>query len=405
MSTSQPQSVPLLDLRAQYAPLRAEIDAVLKFTFDNTVFVLGKSVEDFENAIASWLGADHAIGCASGGDALLLMLMAHDIGPGDDVICPTFTFFATGGTIARTGARPIFCDIDPATYNIDVPSLERALERCNNLKAIMPVHLYGQAADNDAIATFARTHNAVVLEDAAQAIGTCDRNGRRIGSQPHMQGWSFYPTKNLGAAGDAGLVTVTGDSDLAEKIRRLRVHGGKDRYYHDMIGLNSRLDALQAAVLSVKLPHLDTWNAQRQAHAAYYDERFAEAGALASDVSLDVEPGNALPLRYPYYAGARQHHIYHQYIVRVPVALRPQLREYLRDAGVGNEVFYPLPLHQQECFAYLEPQPHMCPHAEQAAREVLALPIYPELREEQLKRVADCVVTFCEQHRAVGSHA
>ena len=391
--SQQPINVPLLDLAVQYQPIRGEIDAAINSIFDKTAFVLGPTVANFEEQLARYVGADHAIGCASGGDALLLMLMAEDIGPGDEVICPTFTFFATAGTIARTGAKPVFCDIDSVTYNMSVDSLRETAAKCENLKAIMPVHLYGQSADMAGIQQVADEYHVPVLEDAAQAIGTCDVDGNRVGSKSRVHGWSFYPTKNLGAAGDAGIVT-TNNADLAEKIRRLRVHGGKDRYYHDMIGMNSRLDALQAAVLSVKLPHLDGWNEKRRSHAAFYDTAFEQAGATSSATPLSND--SFLPLRFPHVVSEREHHIYHQYVIRVPAEVRDELRDALRDALIGNEVFYPLPLHMQECFAYLGQAEGSCPIAEAVAKEVLALPIYPELSQDQLQHVASTIARFVE---------
>lgn len=391
-----PVNVPLLDLKAQYAAIRHEIEPAIASILESQYFVLGPTVQRFEQEVASWLGAKHAIGCASGGDALLLPLMALGIGHGDEVICPTFTFFATAGTIARTGATPVFADIDLATYNLCPRSLREKASRCRNLKAIMPVHLYGQSADMVAIQQVADELGVPVIEDAAQAIGTLDQQGRRIGASSRLHGWSCYPTKNLGAFGDAGFVT-TNDDGLADVIRRLRVHGGKDRYYHDLIGMNSRLDALQAAVLSVKLRHLESWNERRRRHAARYDAAFAAAGARSSAEGWSA---GGLPLRFPHVRQTRAHHAYHQYVIRVPASLRDALRKHLTERAIGNEVFYPLPLHLQECFAPLGGKPGDLPQAEAAAREVIALPIYPELTDAQVDHVAGAIVAFVEQHAA-----
>lgn len=397
--TASSTTVPLLDLKAQYATIREEIEPEVQRVLESQGFILGPTVEQFERDVAAYLGAKHAIGCASGSDALLLPLMAMGIGAGDEVICPTFTFFATAGTIARTGATAVFADIDPATYNLDPHAVRRVAENCRNLKAIMPVHLYGQGADMPALRAVARDFDVPLIEDAAQAIGALDEDGERIGAKPLVHGWSCYPTKNLGAFGDAGFVT-TSEDDLADLLRRLRVHGGRNRYYHDMVGMNSRLDALQAAVLSVKLRHLDDWNDRRRRNAAFYDDAFAGAGAKDSR-SPWSEAG--LPLRYPRLKWSRDHHAYHQYVVRVPADLRDDLRAHLSEHGVGNEIFYPLPLHLQECFRGLGGAEGDHPNAERIAKEVIALPIYPELSEAQLRHVASTIVAFVEQHAASAS--
>jgi len=410
-------NVPLLDLKAQYATIREEIEGAIAPLLESQHFVLGPAVQKFEEKVSQFLGVRHAIGCASGGDALLLPLMAFSIGhdphhtggtvstatprpvPLDEVICPTFTFFATAGTIARTGARPVFADIDPATYNLDIDSLREKAEGCTNLKAIMPVHLYGQCADMGAIQSVADEYGVPVIEDAAQAIGALDADGSRIGSKGLVHGWSCYPTKNLGAFGDAGFVT-TNDDALAEKIRRLRVHGGKDRYYHDMIGMNSRLDAIQAAVLTVKLRHLDEWNTMRRRHAATYDEVFTDGGATSSATPLSGGDGG-LPLRFPHVSWTREHHIYHQYVIRVPAELRDDLRKHLTARNIGNEVFYPLPLHMQQCFEHLGGGTGDLPNAEGIAKEVIALPIYPELTQGQIEHVAATIIAFVNERAAV----
>jgi dTDP-4-amino-4,6-dideoxygalactose transaminase len=379
--------VPLLDLKPQYRALRGEIEAVLRQVCDSQAFILGPAVKALERSVAEYCRSGHGIGVSSGTDALLLALMALGIGPGDEVITSPYTFFATGGTIARTGARPLFCDIDPVTFNI-APQAVRTLiaERCEvqggvlrnrstggRIKALMPVHLYGQVAEMDPLMALADQHHLRVIEDAAQAIGAEDGAGRRAGSIGDVGCLSFFPTKNLGAFGDAGMC-VTSDAALAERLEVFRVHGGKPKYYHAFIGGNFRLDEIQAAVLNVKLPHLDEWSAARQRNAAFYDRAFAAAGL-----------GEAL--RTP--AAPAGRHIYNQYVVRARD--RDALRRHLAEQGVGTEIYYPVPLHLQQCFAYLEHRAGDFPEAERAARETLALPIYPELTERQLQYVVDTV--------------
>jgi dTDP-4-amino-4,6-dideoxygalactose transaminase len=383
--------VPLLDLKGQYAPLRAEIEAAIKEVCDEQRFVLGPRVAELEARVAEYCETKHGLGVSSGTDALLLALMALDVGPGDEVITTPFTFFATAGVVARLGARPFFCDIDAATFNLDPAAVRKALaERCDQrgdrlvnkttggtIKALIPVHLYGQMADLDAFAKVARTHRLAVIEDAAQAIGGALADGRRAGSVGDVGCLSFFPTKNLGAFGDAGM-NVTNDSALHERMRILRVHGGEPKYYHEVIGGNFRLDELQAAVLVVKLKHLDDWTRARQANAAHYDELFQGAG-LGDAVKV--------PSRVP---GCR--HIFNQYVIRA--RKRDELRAHLAANGVGTEIYYPVPLHAQRCFAYLEHEPADFPQALKAAAEVLALPIYPELTREQLEYVVRQIAEF-----------
>jgi dTDP-4-amino-4,6-dideoxygalactose transaminase len=325
---------------------------------------------------------------SSGTDALLLALMGLGVGPGDAVVTSPFTFFATAGTIARAGALPLFCDIDPLTFNISAravaallaehcePRGEQLIHRASGarVRALMPVHLYGQLADMEPLMQCARSHGLYVIEDAAQAIGAADERGRRAGSFGDIGCLSFFPTKNLGAFGDAGMC-VTNDAALAERLAVLRVHGGKPKYYHSLIGGNFRIDELQAAVLNVKLPHLDAWSALRQRNAAYYDAAFARAGLKGT-----VQTPLALP-------GGR--HIYNQYVIRT--GDRDALREHLASAGVGTEIYYPVPLHLQPCFAYLRGKVGEFPHSEQAAAQTLALPIYPELTETQLQYVVESI--------------
>jgi dTDP-4-amino-4,6-dideoxygalactose transaminase len=380
--------VPLLDLKLQYQTLAAEVNAAIQQVCESQHFILGPAVTKLEAAVAEYSQSRHGIGMSSGTDALLIALMALEIGPGDAVITSPFTFFATAGTIARCGAVPLFCDIEPETFNIDPAALARLLDKdCERrgsevihrasgarVRGIMPVHLYGQLADMDPIMQSARRYGLSVIEDAAQAIGAADAAGRRAGSIGDIGCLSFFPTKNLGAFGDAGMC-VTNDAALAERLSILRVHGGKPKYYHALIGGNFRIDELQAAVLNVKLPHLDAWSSARQRNAAYYNGAFARA-KLAAWVKTPV----ARP-------GVR--HIYNQYVIRAHS--RDQLRRHLSEAGVGTEIYYPVPLHLQKCFAYLKAQAGDFPESEKAAQESLALPIFPELTETQLQYVVDTI--------------
>jgi dTDP-4-amino-4,6-dideoxygalactose transaminase len=362
--------VPLLDLKPQYRALKSELDAALLRVSESQHFILGPEVKALEAATAKYSGCRFGVGLSSGTDALLIALMALDIGPGDEVITSPYTFFATAGTIARAGAKPVFVDIEPGTFNISPDAIERAITP--KTRAIMPVHLYGQMADMDRIMEIARRHELRVIEDAAQAIGSEDAKGRRACSIGDIGCLSFFPTKNLGAFGDAG-ACVTNDEQLAAKLLKLRVHGMEPKYYHQLIGGNFRLDEIQAAVLNVKLPHLDSWSAARQRNAAFYDAAFTRAGIR----------GLVTPPPAP--RGAR--HIYNQYCIRVP--RRDELRAHLTQQGIGAEIYYPLPLHMQECFAYLGHQPEDFPESLRASRESLALPIYPELDESQLQYVVD----------------
>jgi len=383
-------SVPLLDLRRQYRTFKADVLPVLERVCESQMFILGPEVNRLEVATAAYCHSEHGIGVSSGTDALLLALMGLNIGPGDAVITSPYTFFATGGTIARTGARPIYLDIDPVSFNLCPTGLARYLaEGCESredglydrasgtrVRAIMPVHLYGQMADMDPIMALAATYGLSVIEDAAQAIGA-EYQGRRAGSIGDIGCFSFFPTKNLGAFGDAGLVTAR-DPELAERLRVMRVHGGKPKYYHAMIGGNFRIDELQAAVLNVKLPLLESWTQGRQANAEIYARLFAAAG-LESTVTLPM-------------ALEGRRHIYNQYIVRVPD--RDRLRTFLGEEGIGSEIYYPVPLHQQECFAYLGHQSGDCPESERAAAETLALPIFAELETAELEYVVDTIRRF-----------
>ncbi len=370
MATAGP--VPLLDLTRYGAELDDEIARAVAEVFRTGRFVLGPANEDFEAALAKFLGARHVVGVSSGTDALLAALMALEIGPGDEVVTSPFSFFASAGVVARLGARPVFVDIEPATFNLDPSRLEAALTP--RTKAIQPVHLYGQCADMDPILEVASRRGIPVLEDACQAIGASYR-GRAAGTLGAMGAFSFYPTKNLGAAGDAGAV-ATGDDRLAAALRSLRVHGSSATYLHDRVGGNFRLDALQAAVLGVKLTRLPAWNERRRAIAKRYDACFAGAAA-AGRLTVPVEaPG--------------RRHAYHQYVVRVPD--RDGVRRRLSERGVASSVFYPVPLHLQTCFRDLGGRPGDFPEAERAAGEVLAIPVFPELTDAEVERVADAVL-------------
>ncbi len=382
--------VPLLDLKPQYRALKAELDAAVLRVSESQWFILGPEVKALEAATAKYSGCRFGIGISSGTDALLIALMALDIGAGDEVITSPYTFFATAGTIARAGARPVFVDVDPGTFNISPDAIERFISGCEQregrlinrstggrVRAIMPVHLYGQVADMTRIMAIAGRYDLRVIEDAAQAIGSEDAQGRRACSMGDVGCLSFFPTKNLGAFGDAG-ACVTNDAELAAKLFKLRVHGMEPKYYHQLIGGNFRLDEIQAAVLNVKLPHLDGWSAARQRNAAFYDAAFAQVGI----------PGLVTPPPAP--AGAR--HSYNQYCIRVP--RRDELRAHLGAAGVGVEIYYPLPLHMQKCFDYLGHRPEDFPESLKASEESLALPIYPELTEDQLQYVVDSIKAF-----------
>ncbi|GAB4385705.1 MAG: DegT/DnrJ/EryC1/StrS family aminotransferase [Phycisphaerales bacterium] len=392
---SQNITVPLLDLKAQYAGIRHEIEPVIRKVIEDQWFIMGPEVAGLEEEVAAYLGVRHAVGCASGSDALLLAAMALGIGPGDEVICPAYTFFATAGSLARLGIRPVFADIDPVSYNMDPAHVRTLASGCRRLKAIMPVHLFGQAADMDAYLALGEEFGVPVIEDAAQAIGTKDATGTMVGTRGVMGCFSFFPSKNLGGFGDGGMVT-TNDDELAHKLRLLRNHGAEPKYYHAMVGLNSRLDALQATVLRVKLRHLESWHAARAANAAFYDRRFAAAGAKSSTVPLN---GDGLALRTPAPASPPARHIYNQYVVRVPAEIRDDARKHLQAAGIGTEIYYPVPLNMQECFAYLgQNSPDDLPESQRAAGETIALPIYPELTEEQKQHVVDTLVSFVRRH-------
>lgn len=376
-------NVPLLDLKAQYATIKNEIDKALADCVDSQYFILGPQVKELEEKIAEYCGAKYAVGCASGSDALLLALMALDAGPGKAVVTTPFTFFATAGSIWRLGARPVFVDIDPKTYNISPDLLKDLLDnkcKSNNGKlmspagdeicAIMPVHLFGQCADMDAILEVTGKYDIPVVEDAAQAIGS-EYRGKRAGTIGALGCFSFFPSKNLGGFGDGGVVT-TNDEKLEDLVRVLRTHGGRKKYFHDIVGMNSRLDTLQAAVILAKLPHLDDWNGTRAKHAAFYNNAFAETKVETPFKTKDTN------------------HIYNQYTVRV--SDRDGLQAHLKEKGVGNAIYYPLSLHVQNCFKDLGYGEGDMPESEKASKEVLSLPVYPELTEDMQKYVVETVL-------------
>ena len=388
MKATQP--VPLLDLKAQYAAIREEVRQAMDRVADSQYFILGPEVEALEKEIADYSQCEFGIGVSSGTDALLVALMAIGIEAGDEVITTPYTFFATAGAISRLGARPVFVDIDPLTYNIDPAKLESVITARS--RAIIPVHLYGQTADMDPIMEVARRHKLYVIEDAAQAIGS-EYDGRRAGALGDLACFSFFPSKNLGAFGDGGMVT-TNNPELAKQVKLLRNHGYSPKYYNKVVGGNFRLDALQAAVLRVKLPYLDGWTERRQLNAATYRRLFTEA-----ELSIDQRPGEGevklagisgvvLPFEAP-----DVRHIYNQFVVRS--GQRDQLLAHLKERKIGTEIYYPVPMHVQECFAGLGYEKGDFPASERAASETLALPIYPELTESMMSTVVDAVADFC----------
>ncbi|HXP63964.1 MAG TPA: DegT/DnrJ/EryC1/StrS family aminotransferase [Steroidobacteraceae bacterium] len=382
-------NVPLLDLKAQYAQIRAEVLPIIEAVCASQRFILGDHVTALEAEVAAYCASAAGIGVSSGTDALLLALMALEVGASDEIITSPFTFFATAGTIARLGARPVFCDIDPVSFNLSPQAVAEFVDRHCDMKAgqlinrrtggrikgLMPVHLYGQAADMDPLMAIARKTGLKVIEDAAQAIGT-EYKGIRVGSIGDIGCFSFFPSKNLGAFGDAGLCT-TNDAQLAESMRVLRVHGGKPKYFHSVIGGNFRIDELQAAVLRVKLKYLDGWTEARQRNAAHYDAAFA-----AARLAKVITPR----------ASVKGRHIFNQYVVRVEN--RDALKNHLTERSIGTEIYYPVPLHMQQCFAYLGYKDGDFPESERAAAETLALPIYPELTTAQLDHVVTSVAEF-----------
>ncbi len=391
MIQSVAANIPMLDLTRQFAGIREEVLSSLQEILDSQALILGPAVDRFEAAAAEACGAPHAVGCASGTDALWLALAAARVGPGDVVLTTPFSFFATVSSILRAGATPFLADIDPQTYNLAPAMVEEAIKFISHshsglrVRAIMPVHLYGQCADMDAFHSISHRHNLLLIEDAAQAFGAAWQ-GQPAGALGHAAAFSFYPTKNLSAAGDAGLVT-TKDSELAERSRMLRSHGMRRRYQHDEVGGNSRMDSLQAAILQVKLRYLPHWNQQRREIAARYNDQLHATGLTAPRASTSIADGLVLPFTDP-----RATHVFHQYVLRAP--RRDELRQYLTLHGIASEVYYPIPLHQQQALASLDMAATPLRESERAAAEVLALPIFPELQQDEQERVVATIADF-----------
>ena len=369
-------TVPLLDLKAQYETLAPDIDAAVRSVFDSQHFILGPEVQQLEREIAAYCSTQFAVGCASGSDAILLALMAHGVGPGDEVVTTPFTFFATAGAVVRLGAKPVFVDILESTFNMDPAQFESVITE--RTRAVIPIHLFGQCAAMDEINEVAGGRGIAVIEDAAQAIGA-EYCGMRAGSLGSVSAFSFYPSKNLGGAGDGGMLT-TNDEEIARKLRVLRSHGAQNKYYHEWVGINSRLDALQAAILRVKLRHLDNWTEARRANAARYRDYFQQAGLVTDGlVKLPAETEGNL-------------HVYNQFVIRVDS--RDDLKAFLATRGIGTEIYYPLPLHLQVCFSELGYREGEMPESERASKESLAIPVYPEVGETGQHYVVDTIAAF-----------
>jgi len=383
--------VPLLDLKSQYLSMKDELDAALIGVAESTAYIMGPAVKKMEEEMAQFLGSKYAVGVSSGTDALLLALMAIGVGKDDEVIMPTYSFFATAGVVARLNAVPVLVDSDPVTFNIDPTQIEAKIT--SRTKAIIPVHLYGQSADMEPIMAIAKKHNLRVIEDGAQAISVQYKDGRQVGNIGDIGCFSFFPSKNLGCFGDGGLV-VTNDDELIDMIRIMRVHGGKPKYYHKVIGGNFRLDSIQAAVLSVKLPHLNDWSAKRRENAAYYTKLLIEAGLAEETGRIKFDDKNKVLIPKAVYEGSGlvNYHIYNQYVLRVE--RRNALRAFLTEKGIGNEVYYPVPFHRQECFAHLNLKDEDYPVANCAATDSFAIPIYPELTKEMMEYVVASIAEF-----------
>jgi dTDP-4-amino-4,6-dideoxygalactose transaminase len=377
----------MLDLKRQYESIKDEVNAAVERVLTTQHFIGGPEVDGFERESAEYLGASASVGCASGTDALWLALQACGVEPGTSVVTTPFSFFASVSSIVRCGATPVLADVDPATLNLDPTKVEKALKRARGqVRAVMPVHLYGQCSDMDRFGELAKEHAVELVEDAAQAFGAAWK-GKKAGTLGKAAGFSFYPTKNLSACGDGGCVT-TNDEELADHVRRLRNHGSRQRYYHEEIGWNSRLDAMQAAVLRVKLKHVDDWNQRRRIVACRYHGLLVGTGLVKAEAqTVNQQAPIALLASLP-----DAHHIYHQFVVRA--WRRDELRNFLTERGIGSEIYYPVPLHLQECFAYLGYRAGDLPESERAAREVLALPIFPELREDEQQRVVAAIAEF-----------
>jgi dTDP-4-amino-4,6-dideoxygalactose transaminase len=387
--------VPLLDLKPQYLSLKKEIDEAIQRVVDSQYFIMGPDIALLENEICKYLGCNYAVGVSSGTDALLLALMALDIKPGDEVIVPTYSFFATAGVVSRLNATPVFTDIDPVTFNIDPKEIEKRIT--SNTKVIIPVHLYGQSAEMDEIKSIADKYNLKIVEDAAQAIGAQYKDGKCVGTIGDIGCYSFFPSKNLGGFGDGGIV-VTNDKELYERMKIMRVHGMDPKYYHKVIGGNFRLDALQAAVLRVKLPHLDSWSSKRRDNAGIYIESFVELKLSETEGKTDFDSNNKVLLPKAIYKSlVKNYHIYNQYIIRVEK--RDECLAYLREKGIGCEIYYPFPFHKQECFSFLDYDESEFPVSNRAAIESIALPIYPELTKEQILYVVNCINEFMQMRK------
>ncbi len=384
-------NVPLLDLKKQYHSLKNELDEALIRVAESQYFILGAEVEKMEKTFCEYLDCKYAIGVSSGTDALLIALMALDIKPGDEIIVPTYSFFATAGVVSRMNAVPVFTDIDPVTFNIDPDDIEKRIT--GKTRAIIPVHLYGQSCEMDKIMDIARKHNLKVVEDGAQAIGVQYKDGKCVGTIGDIGCYSFFPSKNLGCFGDGGLV-VTNDDELGERLRIMRVHGGKPKYHHKIIGGNFRLDAIQAAVLNVKLPYLDGWSSKRRSNAEFYNQLFVDAGLAETTGKTEFNDKNKVLLPEAVYkiSETKNYHIYNQYIIRVEE--RDAVRKHLADKNIGTEIYYPIPFHMQECFSSLNYKKGDFPISERAASDSIALPIYPELTEEQQKYIVNEIEAF-----------
>jgi dTDP-4-amino-4,6-dideoxygalactose transaminase len=392
--------VPLLDLKPQYNSLKKELDDAILKVAESQYFILGPEVEKMERNFCDYLKCGYSIGVSSGTDALLVALMAIDIKPGDEVIVPDYSFFATAGVVSRLNAIPVFADVDPVTFNLDPSDFERKITQ--RTKAVIPVHLYGQSCDMEAIMETASKYNIKVIEDAAQAIGVQHKDGSYVGTIGDIGCFSFFPSKNLGCFGDGGLVT-TNNKEFAEKLKLLRVHGGVAKYYHKIIGGNFRLDAIQAAVINVKLPYLDSWSESRRRNAQLYSDFFIAAGLAEQEGKTSFDSKNKVLLPEAVYksglragtsmtAGIRNYHIYNQYVVRVQK--RDGLKEFLTQNNIGNEIYYPVPFHLQECFSYLGHKKGNFPIAEGLADTTLALPVFPELAKEQIEYVVQKINEF-----------
>lgn len=387
--------VPLLDLKPQYQSLKKQLDEAIIRVAESQYFIMGFELSEMEKEFEQYLNVKHAWGVSSGTDALLLALMALDVKPGDEVVVPTYSFFATAGVVARLFATPVFVENDPVTFNIDPKDFEKKIT--SKTKAVIPVHLFGQSAEMDEIMKIADAHNLFVIEDAAQAIGTQYKDGRFVGTIGHIGCFSFFPSKNLGGYGDGGLI-VTNDDNLSEIIRIKRVHGDEPKYYHKVIGGNFRLDAIQAAVLRVKLPHLQSWSEKRQQNAKRYNQLFIEAGLAEEPGKTQFDSKNKVLLPKAVYekSGVKNYHIYNQYKIRVEK--RDALREFMTKNEIGTEIYYPVPFHLQECFADLGHKKGDFPVSEFSANTSIALPIYPELSDEQLQYVVSVIKKFFDEN-------